>query len=149
MIRLRTRIAALILAVTLAGCSDKRTPSYNPDIGPFDEDGNYIEAWADNPPSRKNRRSTEPPPEPAIASVPDPTPVSKPRTSPPKPKPKPVSKPKPKPKPKPQYVRHTVKKGDTLYGLSRKYGTSVSAIKTANGISGTMIRDGQSLKIPR
>ena len=44
---------------------------------------------------------------------------------------------------------HTVKKGDTLYGRSRKYGTSVSASKTANGISGTMIRDGQSLKIPR
>ena len=27
-------------------------PDYNPDIGPFDENGNYIEEWADNPPKR-------------------------------------------------------------------------------------------------
>ncbi|NWK56039.1 N-acetylmuramoyl-L-alanine amidase [Verrucomicrobiaceae bacterium N1E253] len=43
---------------------------------------------------------------------------------------------------------HTVKKGDTLYGLSRRYKTSVSAIQRANGMSGTMIGIGKKLKIP-
>ena len=43
---------------------------------------------------------------------------------------------------------HTVRKGDTLYGLSRKYKVSVSSIQRANGISGSMIRDGKKLRIP-
>jgi LysM repeat protein len=57
-----------------------------------------------------------------------------------------VSSPRPKPKP---IVRHLVKKGDTLYSLGRRYGTSVSSIQRANGISGTNIRLGQTLKIPK
>ncbi|MGY8640955.1 MAG: LysM peptidoglycan-binding domain-containing protein [Verrucomicrobiales bacterium] len=44
---------------------------------------------------------------------------------------------------------HTVQKGDTLYGLSRRYGTSVTAIQSANGISGTTIGLGQTLQIPQ
>lgn len=43
---------------------------------------------------------------------------------------------------------HTVKKGDTLYALSRRYKTSVSSIQRANGMSGTMIGIGKKLKIP-
>ncbi len=43
---------------------------------------------------------------------------------------------------------HTVQQGDTLYSLSRKYGTSVSAIQSANGLSGDLIRKGQTLTIP-
>ncbi len=43
---------------------------------------------------------------------------------------------------------HTVARGDTLYGLARKYGSSVSKIKSANGLSGDLIRIGQKLKIP-
>lgn len=43
---------------------------------------------------------------------------------------------------------HTVTKGDTLYGLARKYGTTVTKIKSANGMSGDMIRLGQKIKIP-
>jgi len=46
-------------------------------------------------------------------------------------------------------VRHTVKPGDSLSSLATKYGTSVSSIKKANGISGTMIRDGKTLVIPK
>lgn len=56
---------------------------------------------------------------------------------------------KTKPKAKSTTVRHTVKKGDSLYSLAAKYGSSVSAIKAANGLSGTMIRDGKTLVIPR
>lgn len=44
--------------------------------------------------------------------------------------------------------RYTVSKGDTLYGIARKKGTTVAKIKAANGISGDVIRPGQSLKIP-
>lgn len=43
---------------------------------------------------------------------------------------------------------HIVKKGDTLYGLSKKYGVSVSSLRSANGIHGDVIRIGQKIKIP-
>lgn len=43
---------------------------------------------------------------------------------------------------------HTVSRGDTLYGLSRRYKTSVSSIQRANGMSGTTIGIGKKLKIP-
>lgn len=152
MIRCLFRPGVLLAILALSGCSDKQVPSYNPDIGPFDEDGNYIEDWADNPPKRGERRQvsipTKPEPRPAPRSTPSPP---KTRTAA-KPKPKPAPKPKPKPKPvkvEPKFVRHTVQKGETLYRLSRRYGTTVSAIQKANGLSGTNIRIGQSLKIPK
>jgi len=44
---------------------------------------------------------------------------------------------------------YVVKKGDTLSGIARKYGTTVSKIKSANGLKSDMIRDGKSLRIPR
>lgn len=44
--------------------------------------------------------------------------------------------------------RYTVTKGDTLSAIARKKGTSVSKIKAANGLSGDLIRLGQTLKIP-
>ena len=43
---------------------------------------------------------------------------------------------------------HIVKKGDTLYNLSRRYGTTVSAIRQSNGIRGDLIRIGERLRIP-
>lgn len=43
---------------------------------------------------------------------------------------------------------HTVKSGDTLYGLSRKYKVSVSSIQRANSLKNTVIRDGKKLRIP-
>lgn len=45
--------------------------------------------------------------------------------------------------------KHTVKSGDTLSGIARKYGTSVSKIKAANGLKSDMIRNGRTLTIPR
>lgn len=44
---------------------------------------------------------------------------------------------------------HTVSAGDTLFGLSRQYGVSVDAIRQANGLTGDIIRTGESLSIPR
>jgi len=43
---------------------------------------------------------------------------------------------------------HTVVRGDTLWGLSRQYGVSVSAIKAANGMTRDTIVLGSKLKIP-
>lgn len=43
---------------------------------------------------------------------------------------------------------HSVAKGDTLSGIAHKYGTTVTAIKNANHLSGDVIRAGQKLKIP-
>lgn len=43
---------------------------------------------------------------------------------------------------------HRVAPGDTLWGLSQKYGTTVRAIKTANGLFGNTIYVGQRLIIP-
>ena len=43
---------------------------------------------------------------------------------------------------------HTVSKGDTLYSISRNYGTTVSALRQANGISGSLIRIGERISIP-
>lgn len=58
--------------------------------------------------------------------------------------PKPVAKAKPKPKSR----RYLVKNGDSLSLIASRTGSSVSAIKRANGISGTLIRAGQTLTIP-
>jgi LysM repeat protein len=43
---------------------------------------------------------------------------------------------------------HTVARGENLYRISLKHGTSVAAIKSANGISGDTIHPGQVLRIP-
>ena len=44
---------------------------------------------------------------------------------------------------------HTMKKGETVYGLSKKYGVAMSVILEYNGISdATKIVVGQKIKIP-
>ena len=46
-------------------------------------------------------------------------------------------------------VTHTVEKGETLYGLSRIYGTSIDAIKQANPIVADGLKVGQVITIPQ
>ena len=43
---------------------------------------------------------------------------------------------------------YTVKSGDTLYGIARSFGTSVTAIKQLNGLTTSVIHAGQVLLIP-
>jgi LysM repeat protein len=43
---------------------------------------------------------------------------------------------------------YTVKSGDTLHRIAKKFGTSVKAIEGANSLSSTKIKVGQKLKIP-
>lgn len=70
-------------------------------------------------------------------------------------KPKPVTVAKKPPvkktvvKAKPKTTRHTVRSGENLYNIAKRYGTTVGAIQRANGIKGSVIRPGQSLAIPR
>ena len=126
---------------SMVSCSKSRT-TYNPEMGPFDEDGNYIEAWADNPPKPALVLSgRDPKPAPTITS--NPKPIYNPN-------PAPTTRPKPKPVVvKPKRIRHLVKKGDTLWGLARKYGTTVSKIKKANGLRSDVIRAGKTYLIPK
>ncbi len=43
---------------------------------------------------------------------------------------------------------YTVRKGDTLYGISKKFGVGVEGIRKANGLSGNLLKPGASLSIP-
>ncbi|MDD2331674.1 MAG: LysM peptidoglycan-binding domain-containing protein, partial [Candidatus Cloacimonetes bacterium] len=45
------------------------------------------------------------------------------------------------------YQTHTVKAGDTLYGLSRSNGVSIDKLKELNGLSSDRLSIGQVLKI--
>jgi LysM repeat protein len=47
------------------------------------------------------------------------------------------------------YVEHAVVRGDTLFGLSKRYGVTIELIRTFNGRSGDGIRIGEMIKIPR
>ena len=149
-------LAPALLFPLLTQCGTKTAPETNVVTGPFDSRGNYIEDWADEPakwhkptsPAGKKqpvttfaKKETSPPPEIAVVRPVEPMPE--------KVVVKPKPKPQPKPKPKPVTVRHTVRKGDTLSGLARKYGSSVSKIQSANRIKGSVIRLGQTLTIPK
>lgn len=46
------------------------------------------------------------------------------------------------------YITYTVKLGDNLYSIARKYNTSVSEIKSLNNLSTNNLSIGQVLKIP-
>ncbi len=48
----------------------------------------------------------------------------------------------------PPMVKHRVRSGETLGALARRYGTSVSAIKAANGLRSSFLRAGRSYTIP-
>lgn len=47
------------------------------------------------------------------------------------------------------YETYIVVPGDTLYGIARKYNTTVNAIREANNLNNTMLSIGMTLKIPR
>ena len=126
--------------------SKKSNPLYDPGFGPFDAHGNYVESLADNTPRQLRspavRMSTAPTTFPKVApQSTTPSYIWKPRS-------KPTYEYKPKAKSKASYRYYTVKKGDTLYGISRRYKVSVASIQKANGIKGSLIRIGQNLKIP-
>lgn len=147
--------------------------------GPFNSRGQYVDAWADDPSKWRKPGSQQQADElPVIAKTEEPPAnanplgTNKPSSRQPftttkvetvkvetsnvqtakvdssRPKPS-ATKPKTASKPKPKSSRYVVKKGDSLSAIASRNGSSVSAIQRANSISGTMIRPGQSLVIPK
>jgi LysM repeat protein len=44
--------------------------------------------------------------------------------------------------------RYVVQRGDTLWGISRRYGVDAAALRAANGLSSSNLRIGQQLRVP-
>lgn len=129
---------------------------------PFDSQGNYVSAWAAEGEKRAGRapvfgtdysswqsshggsRGTPPKKTTSTAtSRPTSTTAKKTTTSS-------TAAKKPTPaKASSGSVSHTVKSGDTLYGLALRYKSTVAKIKAANGLKSDIIRPGQTLRIPR
>ncbi len=101
-------------------------------------------------PTRPEPTTPTPTPAPPVTTPPAPTnpPVQPPVTAPTNP---PVTTPQPPvtepapPSPAVQY--YTVIKGDTLYSISRRYGTTVDKIKQFNGLTSNTISIGQRLRV--
>jgi LysM repeat protein len=51
------------------------------------------------------------------------------------------------PAPQPRTVYHTVRSGDTLYSIARRYGTTVQALQRLNDLGATDLRVGQRLRV--
>jgi membrane-bound lytic murein transglycosylase D len=47
-----------------------------------------------------------------------------------------------------RWLRHRIRRGDTLSTIARRYGVTVGTIKTTNKMRGTYIREGRDLLIP-
>ncbi len=188
------------MVMALASCTNfgsgpgfGTTGSQQAGTGPFDENGNYIEAWADNP--SKWRKSggarsphelgtdeipkiakSEQPPQNSIPLYPS-TLIARSKSSGLKSKAEvakadavktsvksstksaaskstakttgksTTAKASPAKSPT-KSTRYVIKQGDSLSSIASRMGCSVSALKSANGISGTAIRAGRSLTIP-
>ncbi len=166
MIFIPRKLVALLAIPLLTQCGTRSAPQTQSVTGPFDSRGNYVEDWVDQPDKwyRPTAPGTGTKSKPVIASKPEPLPEIQPLPEPHVPLVETISppeivktspttiKPKPKPKPKPTtptVSRHTVKRGDTLSTIASRYKTTVSKIQKANGLKGSVIRVGQTLKIPR
>lgn len=51
------------------------------------------------------------------------------------------------PEPEPEKVFHTVKSGDTVGAIARRYGVSIREVQRLNGLRGSTIRIGQRLRV--
>lgn len=67
----------------------------------------------------------------------------------PDPTPTPVPDPTPTPDPEPQYNTYTVRKGDNLTKIGKKFGVTVDWLKAANSLTSDTIYPGQVLWVPK
>ncbi len=113
-----------VAALLIAACANQRGDQFDTYGYDFDDygtpDGEPFEAV--NPVYDSAPAYEEPGPSPATASTP--------------------------PTPQRQSTSHTVVRGDTLWGLSRKYGVSIDAIKQANNMRNDTVVLGSTLVIP-
>ena len=109
---------------------DLATPDHSlpKDEYPFDEKGNYREEWVQSPRGVDNRNRNSTSSRSGSSSSGSRSSSSASTSS--------------------RQMYHTVTKGDTLWGLSRRYKVSVSSIQQANGLKTDMIKAGDTLKIP-
>lgn len=130
---------------------------------PFDEKGNYRKDWvkSGSTSSRQRQKDAVISAPPALASAP---PAPQPQQMPPQSTPsaptppQQISLPPARTAPPqtvastapaaPQARYHKVVSGDTLFSLSRRYGASVSELKSTNGLTSDTIRLGQTLRVP-
>ncbi len=125
---------ACLFQASIANIKKVDNPKFVPNTpGPFDKKGDYVTSWADGKwkryytPSKKTESTR-------IVITPEPTRPTKP---------KPIASYNGK------YKTHTVVRGDTLYGISKKYKVSINDLKSINAINNAhLIRIGMSLKIP-
>lgn len=165
-----TRTARVILLAGLAaGMAACATPSQKMDLSPdmiatpahrmsrseypFDAGGRYVDAWAAEGSGRYGRATNTDHTEDGRGepSRPErrPTPAARPTSSKPSAKPSSTRTSSAKPPARKKSVTHTVRRGDSLGSLSRRYGVSVQAIKKANGLKSDRIIDGRKLVIPK
>lgn len=110
---------------------------------PATEESNEGATTADAVAAAFATSESEPVAEPEPVVEPEPVHVAQPAKQQPK---KEVSKPAPKAEPK--TTTHTVKKGENLGKIARRYGTTIQAIKKANNLKNDNIQAGQKLRIP-
>ena len=117
---------------------------------PFDDAGNYRRDWVRNGSSSRTKSSRKGFKTASVKSSTYAAPAPRESYSGPagNSASRPASTPRPVPATKPAARYHKVVPGDTLYSLSRRYGVSVSALQSTNGLNGNLIRTGQSLRIP-
>ena len=61
----------------------------------------------------------------------------------------PAPSPSPSPAPSPDYITYVIQPGDTLSGIAQRYGTTVSALSSLNGISNPdLIYAGNTIRVP-
>ncbi len=114
---------------------------------PFDANGSYVTAWAEEGEAKAGRGAATSSDYSGWKSSHHDTPLNKPKKVSSGSSTK--SKSKSTAKKSGGSRKYTVKKGDTLSGIASRHGTSVSKIKAANGLKSDMIRDGRTLTIPR
>ncbi len=152
-------LSALLLSLLAVSCKSTKSEYEDPYVSNFGNDGSYNpypdsggysqpSSYSYSAPSTPSYET--PPSDPYAFTSSSSSSSTSSSSSSSKPKASTASKPKPKTTAakKSTSRTHTVVRGDTLYGLARKYGSTVSKIKSANGLSGDLIRIGQKLKIP-
>lgn len=138
---MKATLILFALVSLLASCSQKGKP-----VAPAANTGNQYGVPNSGAPGSYN-----PPYQPIAPINPPATPLPAPYGTPPvaiAPYTPPPATPAPTPSPDLNGNVYTIKAGDSLWGIARKFETSVKAVKETNGMTNDTIIEGRSLIIP-